>query len=176
MEIPKKAVEDYYRNAEKIAQGYKATGVLLNDNIKPQLITYYSAMLFITSFLLTGFFVLISRNFKRKIDAVLSGFQTWSSDEHYRFPSVLSGELGLITSQFNIMADEVESNKQRNLYLEKIASWQTIARKMAHEIKNPSPPSQMMVSQLHRKYEGDDEKFQKLLDNAQKIIVEEVSG
>ena len=48
-----------------------------------------------------------------------------------------NSELRLITAQFNAMADDVEANRKKNLYLEKIASWQTIARKLAHEIKNP---------------------------------------
>jgi signal transduction histidine kinase len=176
IEIPKSAVEDYYRNSEKVSQGYKATGLLLDEKIKPQLVLYYSGLLFFSILILLALFFQLGRNFKRKLDAVMSGFQMWSINESYRFPDTLSGELGLITRQFNIMADEVESNKQRTLYLEKIASWQTIARKMAHEIKNPLTPIQMMVSQLHRKYPGDDEKFKKLLDNAQKIIIEEVSG
>jgi nitrogen fixation/metabolism regulation signal transduction histidine kinase len=74
------------------------------------------------------------------------------------------------------MADEVEKNRTRAASLEKIAAWQIIARKLAHEIKNPLTPIQMMASQLKRRYKGDDESFLKLLTSAEKIISEEVRG
>ena len=74
------------------------------------------------------------------------------------------------------MARDVETSRQKALYLEKVASWQVIARKLAHEIKNPLTPIQMMVSQVVRSYKGEDEKYQKVLLQAQEIITEEVTG
>jgi len=51
-----------------------------------------------------------------------------------------------------------------------------VARRLAHEIKNPLTPIQLAVQELHRKYDGDDEKFRRLLDEAHAIVAEEVAG
>ena len=54
---------------------------------------------------------------------MIEGFALWSErDANFRFDDLYRGELKLITSQFNAMAEEVEANRQRSLYLEKIAS------------------------------------------------------
>jgi nitrogen fixation/metabolism regulation signal transduction histidine kinase len=72
------------------------------------------------------------------------------------------------------MADEVERNKSIRMSLEKIASWQTIARKMAHEIKNPLTPIGLMVARLQKQYRGDDENYRKLLHDAHTIVGDEI--
>jgi nitrogen fixation/metabolism regulation signal transduction histidine kinase len=74
------------------------------------------------------------------------------------------------------MADDLKENQARTVGLEKLASWQTIARKMAHEIKNPLTPIQIMIGQLHRNYDGGNADYQKLLDKAHHVILEEVAG
>ena len=136
-----------------------------------------TTILIVSFILLVSLFVLYAQRFKAKISEVIAGFALWSEqDAKFRFDELYRGELQMITAQFNAMAEEVEANRQRSLYLEKIASWQIIARKLAHEIKNPLTPIQMMVSQLKRRYKGGDADFGKLLEEAQHIITEEVAG
>lgn len=177
LEFPRGSVYEAFRQAEDVKQRYQLVGAELNDNIRPTLIRASLIVLVVSFFLLASIFVVYARRFAVKIREVIEGFALWSEkDSNFRFDDMYKGELKLITSQFNAMAEEVEANRQRSLYLEKIASWQIIARKLAHEIKNPLTPIQMMVSQLKRRYKGDDKDFAKLLDNAQTIITEEVSG
>lgn len=180
--FPKGSVYEAFKAAEDVRQRYQLVGAKLEENIRPTLIRAMSVILVISFFLLVSIVVFYARIFKRRVGEVIEGFSIWSeSDNMFRFDNHerfrrYGGELKLITSQFNSMADEVEANRQRSLFLEKIASWQIIARKLAHEIKNPLTPIQMMVSQLKRRYKGDDEDFGKLLDHAQTIITEEVAG
>lgn len=77
---------------------------------------------------------------------------------------------------FNEMVRELRDSREKIAYLEKIGAWQEIARRLAHEIKNPLTPIQLAVQQLHRKYEGEDPKFKRMLDDAYDIITEEVGG
>ncbi len=177
LEFPRGSVYEAFRLAEDVKQRYQLVGAELNDNIRPTLIRASLIVLIASFLLLASIFVVYARAFAVKIREVIEGFALWSEkDSNFRFDEAYKGELKLITSQFNAMAEEVEANRQRSLYLEKIASWQIIARKLAHEIKNPLTPIQMMVSQLKRRYKGEDKEFGKLLDNAQSIITEEVSG
>ncbi len=111
-----------------------------------------------------------------RIQEIVDGFEKFAeADEQFRFRNNWQNELGVISQQFNAMADELAENRTRAVGLEKLASWQTIARKMAHEIKNPLTPIQIMIGQLKRNYKGDDVKFKALVDNSHKVILEEVS-
>jgi len=177
LEFPKGRIYETFQAVGAIRQRYQLVGVKLDSEIRPTLIRVTTTILLISFLLLLSIFIVYARRFRTRIGEVTAGFITWSEhDSSFRFHSRYSGELKLITLQFNAMADEVEANRQRSLYLEKIASWQIIARKLAHEIKNPLTPIQMMVSQLKRRYKGDDPAFAKILDEAQQIITEEVAG
>ena len=51
-----------------------------------------------------------------------------------------------------------------------------MARRLAHEIKNPLTPIQLMVQELQARYTGDDPRYRKLLDDAREIVSEEIAG
>ena len=170
-------VYEMFKKTEDLKQRYQLVGLKLHGQIIPSLMKASVVVLLISFFVLVSLFFAYARTFKAEINDVIEGFTVWSEkDVHFRFGNSYPGELRLITNHFNEMADEVESNRKKTLYLEKIASWQIIARKLAHEIKNPLTPIQMMVSQLKRRYKGDDPAFGKLLDEAQQIITEEVAS
>ena len=175
--FPRGSVYENFQRTEDILQRYQILGVKLDEEIRPAIFKTNSIILLVCFTLLGAIFFVYSSRFKKRISEVILGFSRWSeADASFRFGSQFSGELRLITAQFNAMADDVEENRQKNIMLEKIASWQIIARKLAHEIKNPLTPIQMMVSQLKRRYKGDDDNFKQLLDDAVSIITEEVSG
>jgi len=175
-EFPKGPIYQDFKLAEETRRRYQLVGAKIEES-KPRIFRDNGIVLLVSAFLLASIFILSAQRFKRAIETVISGFTNWAEkDPNFRFGSHYRGELKLVTANFNAMADEVEANRQKSLYLEKIASWQIIARKLAHEIKNPLTPIQMMVSQLKRKYKGDDPDFTKLLANAQQIITEEISG
>ena len=71
--------------------------------------------------------------------------------------------------------DELIRHKQRVRYLEEMASWQDLAKMLAHEIKNPLTPIEVLVTSLSKAYTSKSEQeFRALLDNAQAMIVEEL--
>jgi two-component system, NtrC family, nitrogen regulation sensor histidine kinase NtrY len=85
-------------------------------------------------------------------------------------------ELGDLADAFNDMVSQVRESRERIAYLEKIGAWQEIARRLAHEIKNPLTPIQLAMQQIHQAYRGEDESFRRTLDDARDIITEEVDG
>lgn len=175
--VPRGELFDSYKTAEGLHHAYLLIGATLHSQIIPRTLKFHGIGLGVVLVLALIGFGAMSRRVQRQVGRLLQGFTTWSEqDNSFRFGPGWSGELKLITSQFNVMADEVEANRRKNLYLEKIASWQVIARKLAHEVKNPLTPIQMMVSQLKRKYSGGDPDYTKLLDDAQSIISEEITG
>ena len=75
---------------------------------------------------------------------------------------------------FNRMLAEVESSRARIEYLQRIGAWQEMARRLAHEIKNPLTPIQLAVQEVHRRYHGDQAEYTKLLDTTLEIVQDEV--
>jgi nitrogen fixation/metabolism regulation signal transduction histidine kinase len=51
-----------------------------------------------------------------------------------------------------------------------------MARRLAHEIKNPLTPIQLAVEECHRRYRGDDAGYRKMLDTTKDIVIEEVES
>ena len=85
-------------------------------------------------------------------------------------------EIGELTVSFNKMIRELRENRGRILYLEKISSWQEIARRLAHEIKNPLTPINLAMQEIHAKYRGGDPVYQRLLDQSREIVDEEIAA
>ena len=46
------------------------------------------------------------------------------------------------------MAGKLQESTERLVYLRQIASWQTLARKMAHEVKNSLTPIRLTVEEM----------------------------
>ncbi len=169
--------EDAYRKAEAVLQRYKVIGLELRKRIRPALIRSLSVTLAVTFLLMIGVFVIGTSSIRRRVRMIIDGIEKFAEGhEDFRLTATGHNEFGQISRQFNAMANEVIDNRKRSTNLEKLASWQTIARKMAHEIKNPLTPIQIMIGQLRRNYRGEDLKYKELVENAHKVILEEVSS
>ncbi len=91
-----------------------------------------------------------------------------------RVPVTGSDELTELALVFNRMLGEMHESRARIEYLQRIGAWQEMARRLAHEIKNPLTPIQLAVQECHQKYTGGDPKFRALLDTTLEIVEEEV--
>ncbi len=83
-------------------------------------------------------------------------------------------EISDLARAFNQMVREVETNRSRIEYLQRLAAWQGMARRLAHEIKNPLTPIQLAVQELHMRYRGDDESYRNLVETTREIVETEV--
>ncbi len=59
---------------------------------------------------------------------------------------------------------------------QKMAAWREVARRIAHEIKNPLTPIRLATQRLRRKLARGDDDFAEAFDEASRIILEEVTG
>ncbi len=82
-------------------------------------------------------------------------------------------EVGRAIQAFNHMAGQLEESTARLVYLTQLASWQTLARKMAHEVKNSLTPIRLTVEEMLARHEDRDRVF---MEQAAQIVVEEVEG
>jgi signal transduction histidine kinase len=92
-------------------------------------------------------------------------------------PGSPSDEVAGLARAFNAMVREVREGRDRIVYLEKISGWQEVARRLAHEIKNPLTPMQLAFQQLEARWAAaprGDEDFGRLLAEAGEIVREEI--
>ncbi len=91
-----------------------------------------------------------------------------------RAPRLGNDELGQLASAFNGMLDELDQARETVGYLQRIGAWQDMARRIAHEIKNPLTPIQLAVQQIREKDPRQSETFTQLLRDSVEIVEDEI--
>ncbi len=88
-----------------------------------------------------------------------------------------TGEIGLATDAFNQTASELERNRDRLVYLTQLASWQILARKMAHEVKNSLTPIRLTVEEMVARHDDPNTDDRRLfLTQAAGIVTDEIES
>ena len=81
-------------------------------------------------------------------------------------------EMELLNKNFNLMIDKLKYQQDKLLTSERHEAWENVARKLAHEIKNPLTPIQLTIDNLNTKYLPNiaDEKKEKYKQNLNTIL------
>ena len=87
-------------------------------------------------------------------------------------------DLEILNKNFNLMIDRLKTQQEKLIINERHEAWGSLARKLAHEIKNPLTPIQLTIDRLREKYsnllkEKDSENFKdnlKIINNQIKQI------
>jgi nitrogen fixation/metabolism regulation signal transduction histidine kinase len=69
------------------------------------------------------------------------------------------------------MAGQLEHSRSRLVYLTQLASWQLLARKMAHELKNSLTPIRLTLEEIVARNPGD-----AFIEQAARIVIDEVES
>ena len=85
-------------------------------------------------------------------------------------------ELSMLVSSFNRMVGELARTREKIIQTEKIAAWQEIAQRLAHEVKNPLTPIRLAAERSLRKYRSGSEDFESVLVTSVQSIVSEVDN
>lgn len=119
----------------------------------------------------------VARATTRKVGALSDAMQQVASgDLKARSQQLGNDEVGQLATAFNRMLDDLQRAQQKVVYLQRIGAWQDMARRIAHEIKNPLTPIQLAAQQLREKDPGIDPKFSALLQTSVEIIEDEVEA
>ena len=83
--------------------------------------------------------------------------------------------LAFLTESFNAMTAELAASRAKLLQNEKVAAWQEIARRLAHELRNPLTPIRLSAERILRRSETDPEHLPELIAPAVGAILTEVT-
>ncbi len=138
----------------------------------------FIALIFVAGVVAAGIGVLASTLLTRKIAALV-----WTarrvSEGHHDARVKLRGhdELAELGSAFNTMLDDLDETRSHVEYLQRMGVWQDVARRLAHEIKNPLTPIQLAVQQCVSSYQGaatDPVRMSRMLNDTREIVEEEI--
>ncbi len=161
-------------NIEDALQTYEHLEMIIAD-LREGLVLNY-VLIVVVMVILAGLIGLrIGLGITGPLSALIRGTRELARDNlNYRIPPGPGDEIGMLIDSFNRMAGDLEDNRRKRVEAEKVAAWREIARRLAHEIKNPLTPIQLTVQQMRDKYEGDDDQYEKLLSDCTEIVTEEV--
>ncbi|MGB9599158.1 MAG: ATP-binding protein [Myxococcota bacterium] len=151
------------------------------SNMRKDLITFYLRVyifLFGISFLTVMVlgYVFIG-TFLSPVNEIKAGIRRIKNNIFDR-PIVVNSrdEMGELAQEINRLSVELRLAKERESYLERISSYQEVARRIAHEIKNPLTPIRLAFQEIEARYKGDDENYRKLLTHSREIVDEEIDA
>jgi len=85
-------------------------------------------------------------------------------------------ELGQLADSFNRMTTELLGQKERLIQAERVAAWRELARRLAHELKNPLFPLQLTVENLVRARQQTPEQFEEVFRESSRTLLAEIAN
>ena len=97
-----------------------------------------------------------SRFFRSINNLILASSAIGQGDLDIKVPEIKTDkDLEKLNSNFNLMINQLRSQQEKLIINERHEAWGNLARKLAHEIKNPLTPIQLSIDRIRTKYLND---------------------
>jgi len=163
----KEDISKYLRESQEALNFYytvenKRTGIKISFAL------IYLIIVSLMLFLSVSVAIRFSSRFFRSINNLINASKTIGKGNlNVKVPEVKTDkELELLNKNFNIMTEKLKLQQDKLLLAERHEAWENVARKLAHEIKNPLTPIQLIIDKLNSK-------FSKLLNDENKVDFDE---
>ncbi len=118
---------------------------------------------------------LLARRITRPVEALReAALRVAAGDLAARVGARASGEVGDLVRAFNGMTADLAQSRERAASAERVAAWREVARRLAHEVKNPLTPIAMSVETLRQALEQRRPDFEEIFREGTTAIQEEV--
>ncbi len=134
---------DFYYSVENSQTGIKITFAII-----------YIIVVTLLLFLSTALAITFARRLTKPIINLISASENISKGElDAKVPNIEADEeLKKLNLNFNNMITRLKRQQDKLLNTERYEAWEVVARKLAHEIKNPLTPIQLSIDRLREKY------------------------
>ena len=85
-------------------------------------------------------------------------------------------EIGQLAADFNHMTEQLVEQRDRMIQAERVAAWRELARRLAHELKNPLFPLQITIENLQRARRNSPEQFEEVFRESTSTLLAELSN
>jgi nitrogen fixation/metabolism regulation signal transduction histidine kinase len=148
----------YGRHGQELANSLAASASLgIYRTLSLKLLAVATAMAVIFSLLL-GIILsaTISRQLVKPLEKLAFGAKVIGAGNlDFRVSLAGNNEFSRLADSFNNMSSEIKENQRRLLETERLAAWREVARRIAHEIKNPLTPINIQLYRLQEKLQGE---------------------
>ena len=120
-----------------------------------------------------------SRFFRSINNLILASSAIGKGNLNTKVPEIKTDkDMEILNKNFNLMTEQLKNQQEKLIINERHEAWGNLARKLAHEIKNPLTPIQLTIDRINNKYlkelsESDQENFKenlKIINNQIKQI------
>ena len=91
-------------------------------------------------------------------------------------PVTSTDELGQLAEAFNRMTAELIEQRDQLVRSERVAAWRELARRLAHELKNPLFPLQLTVENLVRARQQSPQQFEEVFHESSVTLLAEIAN
>jgi nitrogen fixation/metabolism regulation signal transduction histidine kinase len=117
---------------------------------------------------------LLARSLSRPLAQLETEARKVASGEAKPLDVRSSGEVGELARAFNSMLEDLGATRRRLAATNRVAAWREVARRVAHEVKNPLAPIRAAVETLRRLRARQDPAFDEYFDEATRTVLDEV--
>jgi two-component system nitrogen regulation sensor histidine kinase NtrY len=122
--------------------------------IKISFVFIYLVIVSLLLFVSISIAIKFSSRFFRSINNLISAsLNIGKGNLDIKVPEVKTDkDMELLNKNFNSMIDQLKTQQEKLIISERHEAWESLARKLAHEIKNPLTPIQLTIDRLKTKY------------------------
>jgi two-component system, NtrC family, nitrogen regulation sensor histidine kinase NtrY len=171
-----KKISQYLIDSQEAVNFYY-TVLNKQTGIKVSFAFIYLVVVSLLLFLSISIAIRFSSRFFRSINnLIIASSNIRKGDLNIKVPEIKADkDIEILNKNFNLMIEQIKTQQEKLIIDERHEAWESLARKLAHEIKNPLTPIQLTIDKLKNKYSErinvqDKEDFSKNL----KIIIKQI--
>ena len=122
--------------------------------IKISFVFIYLVIVSLLLFLSISIAIRFSSKFFRSINnLIIASSNIGKGNLNTKVPEIKAdNDIEILNKNFNLMTDQLRAQQEKLIINERHEAWESLARKLAHEIKNPLTPIQLTIDRLKSKY------------------------
>ena len=122
--------------------------------IKISFVLIYLVIVSLLLFLSISIAIRFSSRFFRSINNLITASSSIGrGDLDVKVPEIKTDkDMEILNNNFNLMIDQLKTQQEKLIINERHEAWESLARKLAHEIKNPLTPIQLTIDRLKNVY------------------------
>jgi two-component system, NtrC family, nitrogen regulation sensor histidine kinase NtrY len=167
-----------------LGRGNELLGVLLVGSSRRELVLLTERIIFIASVvaaaaLLAGLLISfwVAARITRPVEQLAEGAREVAAGRwETRIDVRSTDEIGQLGIAFNDMTRTLASQRERLLQTERVAAWRELARRLAHELRNPLFPLQITVENLQRARQLDAKQFLEVFNESTATLKAELTN
>ena len=148
-----KKISQYLIDSQEAVNFYY-TVLNKQTGIKISFVFIYLVIVSLLLFLSISIAIKFSSRFFRSINnLIVASSNIGKGDLNIRVPEIKADkDMEILNKNFNLMIDQLRVQQEKLIINERHEAWESLARKLAHEIKNPLTPIQLTIDKLKSKY------------------------